>query len=51
MQAIACDETALTLTHVVRQQLKDKNIELKDFGASPYNGCKSRWNPKPCAKC
>ncbi len=30
--AIGCDEAALGLTNVIRQQLKDKNIELKDFG-------------------
>jgi ribose 5-phosphate isomerase B len=30
--AIGCDEAAVGLTNVLRQQLKDKNIELKDFG-------------------
>lgn len=30
--AIGCDEAAVGLTDVLRQQLKEKNIELKDFG-------------------
>lgn len=30
--AIGCDEAALGLTNILRQQLKEKNIELKDFG-------------------
>jgi ribose 5-phosphate isomerase B len=30
--AIGCDEAAVALTNVIRQQLKEKNIELKDFG-------------------
>jgi ribose 5-phosphate isomerase B len=30
--AIGCDEAAVGLTNVLRQQLEEKNIELKDFG-------------------
>jgi ribose 5-phosphate isomerase B len=30
--AIGCDEAAVGLTNVLRQQLKEKNIEVKDFG-------------------
>jgi ribose 5-phosphate isomerase B len=30
--AIGCDEAAVGLTNVIRQQLEEKNIELKDFG-------------------
>jgi ribose 5-phosphate isomerase B len=30
--AIGCDEAAVSLTNVLRQQLKEKNIEVKDFG-------------------
>jgi ribose 5-phosphate isomerase B len=30
--AIGCDEAAVSLTNVLRQHLKAKNIELEDFG-------------------
>lgn len=30
--AIGCDEAALGLTNILRQHLKDKNIELEDYG-------------------
>jgi ribose 5-phosphate isomerase B len=35
--AIGCDEAAVSLTNVLRQHLKAKNIELKDFGVFSEN--------------